>query len=66
MDANAMKILAAAVLGGLGGMGAGLLLMDQIVEPESVPHWVIGGIFALVFVLFLAFVVFRRWWVSHA
>jgi hypothetical protein len=65
MDANALKTVAAAVLGGIGGMGVGLLFMNQFVEPNSVPHWVIGGIFALVFVLFLAFVVFRRW-MSHA
>ena len=65
MDANATKNLAAAVLGGLGGIGTGLLVMDQFVEPESVPDWVIGGILASVFVLFLTFVLFRRL-VSHA
>jgi hypothetical protein len=60
MSDNDWKTLAAAVLGGLGGMVSGLMVMDDYVEPESVPDGVILGLFLLMFVLSFFFVAFRK------
>jgi hypothetical protein len=60
MSDNQWKTLAAAVLGGLGGIGSGLMVMDDYVEPESVPDGVILAIFLLMFVLFFFFVAIRK------